>query len=139
MLPTEQPEFVRLIQRTMAEYLKAPSAAELEAWWDVCRSLSLASIESAMKAHAVDPEDGKRAPRPIDIKRRLVTRRPSDAPDFKTVDEDSPRMRAYRQACISSPAVVNTAHAIALKLGNRPWPSDADRFHAAMPKRKEAA
>jgi hypothetical protein len=136
MLRDEQPRLWEVVTLAIGEYAKRPTADELEQWWATCRVFSLDAVERALKAHAMDSDDGKRAPRPVDVKRRLaVPQRDHGGREFAPVDENSERMRAYRQACISSPSVVNTAHAIALKLGNRPWPSDADRLRVKLPKK----
>lgn len=72
MMPDEQPLFFALVTRALGEYVKAAAPAELEAWWGTCKRFGLMDLERAFKAHAEDDEDGKRAPRPIDIKRRLA-------------------------------------------------------------------
>lgn len=72
MLPTEQPRFFELVADALAEYTKRPDQAELEAWWTTCKGLALADVERALKAHADHHDDGKRAPRPVDIRRRVA-------------------------------------------------------------------
>lgn len=130
MMSMQRDEFTAAVTAALAEYVKAPTAAELDAWWGTCRVFSLEDVVRSLKAHAMDPDDGKRAPRPIDVKRRLVSpRRGESEPNVRPLDPESERMRAYRQACISSPSVRATAHAIALRHGDRPWfPGAAQRF-----------
>lgn len=71
MLPTEQPEFFKRTARFLSAYGKFPSNQELEAWWEECRKLSLDAIDSALRSHREDPDRGERAPRPVDITRRM--------------------------------------------------------------------
>jgi hypothetical protein len=84
-----------------------------------CRVFTLHDVERALAAHQMDPDDGKRAPRPIDVKRRLVSgvvERPKQAdPHF------AERIAQHYERSIRSPSVVATAHAIALRHGNKPW------------------
>lgn len=120
MLPTEQPKFFALVTTTLAAYVKQPTAPELEAWWGICRVFTMHDIQRALAAHQVDSDEGKRPPRPIDVKRRLISgvverERPPVDPNF------SERLARYHADSIRSPAVVNTAWAIALRHGNRPW------------------
>lgn len=120
MLPTDQPKFFALVNVSLAGYVKQPSAQELEAWWSVCRVFTLNDVERALGAHTMDSDDGKRAPRPIDVKRRLVSgvtersRVPAD-PHFEA------RLARHREQSIRSPSVVNTAWDIAKRHGSRPW------------------
>lgn len=71
MIPTEQPRFFDLVNQALAAYVKAPTGGELEAWWATCRHFTFDDVDRVLKAHTEDPDDGKRAPRPIDVKRRL--------------------------------------------------------------------
>jgi hypothetical protein len=41
-------------------------------------------------------------------------------------------------AAKAAPGVVDTAHEIALRTGNRPWPSDPDRIDVSLPKQRAA-
>lgn len=120
MLRTEQPQFLEVVRNTLAEYLKPATAQELEAWWMTCKVFTLRDVQRALAAHAMDSDDGKRAPRPIDVKRRLISgaTETTDRPVDPNYEE---RLAKYRADCIRSPAVVNCAHAIALRHGNRPW------------------
>src|SRR5206468_3302073 len=72
MFPHEQPLFFALVQRTLGEYVKTPTTGELEAWWATCRRFSFADVGRALQGHSEDPDDGKRAPRPVDVRRRLM-------------------------------------------------------------------
>lgn len=124
MMTFERPKLVAIVTAALAEYVKVPTATELDAWWGVCRVFNLADLERALRAHAMDPDDGKRAPRPVDMKRRLASPRrdpyePGAAPSVSAEQEE--RLEAYRLACIRSPSVRATAHAIALRHGNKPW------------------
>ena len=71
MVPTEQPAFVELVGNALGLYGKPLAPAELDAWWRACRSMSLLDVRRTLDAHAADPEDGKRAPRPVDVFRRV--------------------------------------------------------------------
>ena len=71
MLPTEQARFFETINRFLSAYGKFPEQRELEGWWIECKGLSLDALESALKSHKGDQERGERAPRPIDITRRM--------------------------------------------------------------------
>lgn len=71
MLPTDQPRFFDLISAVSADYLKQPSTFELESWWAGCKGFSLADVDRALRAHQADERDGKHAPKPMDVKRRL--------------------------------------------------------------------
>lgn len=119
MLPHDQDKLFALVTDTLAAYAKVPTAQELGAWWATCRMFTLHDVERSLAAHQMDNDDGKRAPRPIDVKRRLVSgavERPrTEDPHF------AERLEAYRLQAIRSPAVVACAHAIALRHGNRPW------------------
>ena len=71
MLPSDHDEFVELVTKALAGYARRPSADDLEDWWDKCHRLSLEGLRAAFKAHEDDPERGERAPRPVDITRRM--------------------------------------------------------------------
>jgi hypothetical protein len=71
VFPTEQDAFYELVAEALGLYAKTPTPADLELWWRACRGLSLADVDRALKAHADHPEDGKRAPRPVDVTRRV--------------------------------------------------------------------
>lgn len=71
MLPTEQTRFFEIISRTLNAYGKFPDTRELEAWWHECRNLSLEGLDSALRSHREDQDRGERAPRPVDITRRM--------------------------------------------------------------------
>ena len=71
MLPSERDDFVSFVTKALGAYSKRPTAADLEDWWEECRSLSLEALRAAFKAHRDDPDRGERAPRPVDITRRM--------------------------------------------------------------------
>jgi len=71
MMSVEQAKFVELVTAALAQYAKAPTAAEVEAWWITCKRFSFSDVERALEEHSMNEEDGRRAPRPIDVKRRL--------------------------------------------------------------------
>lgn len=119
MLRTDQAPFFALVSAALAEYVKPTTPAELEAWWGTCKVFTMADVERALKAHAMCADEGKRAPRPIDVKRRLVSGAVEHERAERPVDEH--RMAQYRAECIRAPGVVNTAHAIALRHGDKPW------------------
>lgn len=47
-------------------------------------------------------------------------------------------IRPMLERAKSAPGVIETAHEIALRLGDKPWPSDADRLSVDMPKERAA-
>lgn len=71
MLPTEQDQFFKLIADALGDYAKSPTEDELKFWWKGCKGLSIPDIERALRAHGESPDEGKRAPRPIDIIRKV--------------------------------------------------------------------
>lgn len=71
MLPDEREKFIEVVTRALAAYGKHPTGEEFEAWWYECRGLSLEAVQAAFTAHRDDPERGERAPRPVDITRRM--------------------------------------------------------------------
>jgi hypothetical protein len=71
MLPTEHARFCQLISLTLTAYAKKPSEDDLETWWRECKNLTMEGVESALKSHREDPDRGERAPRPVDITRRM--------------------------------------------------------------------
>jgi hypothetical protein len=169
MMSVEQAKFVGLVAESLAQYSKAPTAAEVEAWWVTCKRFSFSDVERALGEHSMNEEDGRRAPRPIDVKRRLeygtregagcaasgaagrcaypgifsestsgseqwwcpwhrTDRRGPEAERWIEVSLQVPyatalAKRAERMAeeATRAPGVVHTAHAIALRHGNRPW------------------
>ncbi len=72
MVPTDQPRFFDLIRRISADYLREPSPFELESWWSGCKAYALPDIERALLRHQADEREGKHAPKPNDVKRRLA-------------------------------------------------------------------
>lgn len=185
MLPTEQGEFFAMVSKALSEYVKAPAPGELEAWWSTCRTYSLSQVDRALKEHAENQDDGKRPPRPVDIKRRINYGAPEgrgcaaadhtgrcqypgvmsdgtggdsafwcpwhfndrvgpDASRWIERSREIPwneaqerRAARMRAESIRSPSVVNTAHAIALRHGNRPWQSSRLAVPAWMRDRLE--
>lgn len=140
MMPDEQDRFFALVNRALADYVRQPSEDELEAWWVACRRFPFDDVVRALKAHENDPEEGKRAPRPIDVKRRLFVRieggRPEAGREPIFVDPNSVAYIERIKRDARSPAVVNTAHAIALRHGNRPWwPEGTKRLE--LPERRQ--
>ena len=71
MITPEQPKFAEVVSEALAQYAKRPTAADIEDWWVTCKRFSLADVERGLREHSDHEEDGKRAPRPIDVKRRL--------------------------------------------------------------------
>lgn len=71
MLPTEQEQFCEVVTEALGLYAKVPGPGDLEVWWRACKGFALADLERAFRAHADHPEDGKRAPRPVDVIRRV--------------------------------------------------------------------
>lgn len=73
MLPDEREGFMEVVTRALAAYGKHPNGEEFEAWWYECRGLSLEAVRAAFSAHKDDPDRGERAPRPVDLTRRMKT------------------------------------------------------------------
>lgn len=121
MLRTEQEQFFAVVTEALAGYVKTPTQAELEAWWAVCRVFTLRDVQRALAAHTMDSDEGKRAPRPIDVKRRLA----SGVMERERHEDPHAAERHARHLaqCIRSPVVVSIAWDIALRHGNRPWQS----------------
>lgn len=71
MLPTERGEFARIIAGHLGAYAKIPTAEEITLWFEQLKNFSVDDIGRALDAHQHADEDGKRAPRPIDVIRRL--------------------------------------------------------------------
>jgi hypothetical protein len=187
MLPTEQAQFFTLVGRSLNAYGKFPEQRELMAWWDECRNLSLEALQTALKSHRDDPDRGERAPRPVDITRRMKTgtrdaqrctatdhtgqcqypgifsegtagegpwycpwhrqeragpeasrwiERSRDVPYEVARAKRIERMNAEGQHTM---AVTDTAHAIALRHGGRPWQSRIAEFIPAKFQQDEAA
>ncbi len=176
MMPVEQARLFALVTETLAEYVKTPTAAELEAWWSSCRNLELREVERALKSHAADEDDGKRAPRPVDVKRRVSygahggggcavngcrfpgvfsdgtsgdgpwycpwhreERGGSEGARWTEISQRADPEEAFRKRIerlhadgCRSLSVVNTAHAIALVHGNRPWREGGEGFAAEL-------
>lgn len=170
MLPTEQARFFEIVQANLGAYTKTPTQPELESWWRECKGLSLDAFETAFKSHREDPDRGERAPRPVDITRRMkagarnaqrcaavdavhgqceypgifseatngegqwfcpwhrVDRAGPEAARWIERSREIPyavakRKREERMICesIRAKPVVNLAHTIALRHGDRPW------------------
>ena len=71
MLPTDRGAFAKLIARNLGAYAKAPTPDEIGMWFDQLERFTADDIGRALEAHANHPDDGKRAPRPIDVIRHL--------------------------------------------------------------------
>lgn len=187
MLPTEQAKFFEVITTVLGAYSKQPTADDLQAWWNECRGLTIDALESAIKSHRDDPERGERAPRPIDISRRMkagsrdsamcaardaqascaypgifsdgtmgegpwycpLHRNDHAGPEASRRIEYShsvpweefrAKQTAKRLAESQRAApVVNTAHAIAKRHGNRPWQTGLAEMLPAQRQDDEAA
>lgn len=169
MMGVEQERFIALVTDALGQYAKTPTAKEFEYWWAACRTFAFPDIERALKDHQNDSDDGKRAPRPVDVTRRLRagTRSgsgcaahgaagncqypgifSSDTHGSTTwwcpwhfTDSSGPEAERWIQVshevpyevaaakrkdrmlaeAIRAPGVVETAHAIARRHGDRPW------------------
>ena len=186
MMAVEREKLAAVVSAALGAYSKAITPAEMEGWWGRCRDFSLADIERALKDHEDDPDDGKRAPRPVDVTRRLRAgtrtgsgcaargvagacqypgifsddthgsstwwcpwhvreRSGPEAERWLQVSHDVPyetaaakRAERMRGEATRTPGVVETAHAIALRHGNKPW--QGTRFAAPInPDAEEAA
>lgn len=71
MMGVERERFSALVNSTLAGYSKTVTQVEADGWWAKCRDFDFLDIQRALKAHEEEPDDGKRAPRPVDISRRL--------------------------------------------------------------------
>jgi hypothetical protein len=181
MMPLEQSEFFDVVLHALGGYGREATQRELEAWWGHLKHYGLRDVERALRAHEADADEGKRAPRPVDVKRRLSTnsasrqcaarnaagqcayvglfsdgttgdrlwfcpwhRQERAGPDASRIIEKSTEIAfadAYARRvdrihadAARAPAVVDTAHAIALRHGNRPWrPRDDYALAEARP------
>lgn len=185
----EREKFCGLVIDVLTKYAKPPSAGDLEAWWGACRTLELGDVERALSEHCDHPDEGKRAPRPIDVIRRVRSGSSSQASTCAAKDplagacrypgifsdgttggehwycpwhrEDrvgeaaakfiemshstpyakaaAKRVARLQEAATHSPSVLNTAHAIALRHGDRPWQGHQFGAAVANPDTEEAA
>jgi hypothetical protein len=71
VLPTERSRFAGMVTGVLRAYGKAPTDADMEAWWTECHELSIEALQSALKSHKEDPDRGEKVPRPVDITRRM--------------------------------------------------------------------
>lgn len=71
MLPTDRGAFAKLIARSLGAYAKSPTPDEIGMWFDQLERFTLDGIERALETHTQHADDGKRAPRPIDVIRAL--------------------------------------------------------------------
>lgn len=71
MLPNERGQFAKLIARHLGAYAKSPTPDEIAMWFDQLERFTLEDIGRALEAHTNHADDGKRAPRPIDVIRSL--------------------------------------------------------------------
>lgn len=71
MLPTDRAAFAKLIARHLGAYAKSPTPDEIAMWFDQLERHALEDIGRALEAHCQHHDDGKRAPRPIDVIRAL--------------------------------------------------------------------
>lgn len=71
MLPTDQPRLFEAVTAILAAYGKQPTKSDLESWWAECKGLTFDAFEAAIKSHKADPDRGERAPRPVDVSRRM--------------------------------------------------------------------
>lgn len=71
MLHTERGAFAKLIARQLGAYAKSPTPDEIGMWFDQLERFTLEDIGRALESHANQSDDGKRAPRPIDVIRAL--------------------------------------------------------------------
>lgn len=168
MTPLEQGQLFDTVIHALGAYTREPNQRELEGWWLHLKAYALRDVERALRAHEADEDDGKRAPRPVDVKRRLSTsgttaqcaardgggrceypgifadatdgrgawfcpwhreeRAGSNASQIIAKSTEVAFETAYAKRIeriygesARSPAVVNTAHAIALRHGDKPW------------------
>lgn len=185
MSPIEQSAFFQVVTEGLALYAREPSEKELLAWWSACKQFAMADVRRALASHSDDADEGKRAPRPIDIVRKIESgsssggsqcaasdftgrcqypgifsdgtsgegpwfcpwhREERNGPDASRWIETSRKVpwEVARQKRIDrmnaegtrTPGVVNTAHAIALRHGDRPWQAALEQIAANA---KEAA
>ncbi len=71
MLPTDRGAFAKLIARHLGAYAKSPTPDEIGMWFDQLERFAIDDIGRALEAHSNHADDGKRAPRPIDVVRQL--------------------------------------------------------------------
>lgn len=71
MLPHDQDELLDAVTSTLALYSKKLTAEDQATWWSACRAFSLEDVRRVLRDLAADPAEGKFAPKPIDVKRRI--------------------------------------------------------------------
>lgn len=72
MLPTDRDAFATTLTSALGMYDREANDATVDTWMATLKAFDLARVRSALKDHMEHAEDGKRAPRPVDIWRRLT-------------------------------------------------------------------
>lgn len=67
MLTSEKSEFGRELARAMSFYERGLKASQLDLWFDLMASYTLADSLAALRAHMSDPKRGQFAPKPADL------------------------------------------------------------------------
>lgn len=71
MLPTDRDALRQTLTSALGMYDRDASDEAVDTWLSALKAFDLARVRSAIRDHMDHPEDGKRAPRPVDIWRRL--------------------------------------------------------------------
>lgn len=71
MRTTDAAAFQRLMTDAMAFWKSDLSEFALSVWWQACQNYDLEQVTKAISAHAMDPEQGRFAPKPADIVKHL--------------------------------------------------------------------
>lgn len=71
MLPTDRDALAKTITSALGMYDREANDATIDTWMATLKAFDLERVRSALRDHMEHAEDGKRAPRPVDIWRRL--------------------------------------------------------------------
>jgi len=71
MLDTDREELRQALASALGMYDRAVTDDALDTWMNALRYYPIDRVRAAIKAHMEHADDGKRAPRPVDIWRRL--------------------------------------------------------------------
>lgn len=67
MRDADRPGFIELITDALAFYGQEATKFTLSVWWQACSPFDLEQVRKALTAHAMDPQNGRFAPKPADL------------------------------------------------------------------------